>query len=47
MERLWLSWEDLLRLTRRLADQVREEEFDLLLGIARGGLIRNPPSPLP
>lgn len=39
MERLWLSWEDLLRLTRRLADQVREEEFDLLLGIARGGLI--------
>ncbi|WCM40081.1 phosphoribosyltransferase [Thermus antranikianii] len=39
MERLFLSWEELLRLVRRLAGRLREEEFDLILGIARGGLI--------
>ncbi len=39
MERLYLSWEGLLSLVRRLAESLREEEFDLLLGIARGGLI--------
>ena len=39
MERLHLSWEGLLPLVRRLAEALREEEFDLILGIARGGLI--------
>jgi hypoxanthine phosphoribosyltransferase len=39
MERLHLSWEGLLALLRRLAEALREEEFDLILGIARGGLI--------
>jgi hypoxanthine phosphoribosyltransferase len=39
MERLHLSWEGLLALARRLAEALREEEFDLILGIARGGLI--------
>jgi hypothetical protein len=39
MERLHLSWEGLLALVRRLAEALREEEFDLILGIARGGLI--------
>lgn len=39
MERLHLSWEALLPLVRRLAEALREEEFDLILGIARGGLI--------
>ncbi|WP_022798178.1 phosphoribosyltransferase [Thermus islandicus] len=39
MERLHLSWEDLLRLVRRLAEEVSGEAFDLLLGVARGGLI--------
>jgi len=39
MERLHLSWEDLLRLVRRLVDAVSGEAFDLLLGVARGGLI--------
>jgi hypothetical protein len=39
MERLHLSWEGLLSLVRRLAESLREEEFDLILGIARGGLI--------
>jgi hypoxanthine phosphoribosyltransferase len=39
MERLHLSWEGLLALVRRLAESLREEEFDLILGIARGGLI--------
>ncbi|GLV47494.1 phosphoribosyltransferase [Thermus sp. LT1-2-5] len=34
-----LSWEELLRLVRSLAERLREEPFDLLLGIARGGLI--------
>jgi hypoxanthine phosphoribosyltransferase len=38
MERLHLSWEGLLALARRLAEALREE-FDLILGIARGGLI--------
>lgn len=37
MERLHLSWEDLLRLVRRLAEEVSGEAFDLLLGVARGG----------
>jgi hypoxanthine phosphoribosyltransferase len=39
MERLHLSWEGLLALVRRLEEALREEEFDLILGIARGGLI--------
>ncbi|WP_114312120.1 phosphoribosyltransferase [Thermus caldifontis] len=39
MERLFLSWEELLRLVRHLAGRLQEEEFDLILGIARGGLI--------
>ncbi len=39
MERVFLSWEDLLGLVRRLALALEGEEFDLLLGIARGGLI--------
>jgi len=39
MERLHLSWEGLLALARRLAEALQEEEFDLILGIARGGLI--------
>jgi hypothetical protein len=39
MERLHLSWEGLFPLVRRLAEALREEEFDLILGIARGGLI--------
>lgn len=39
MERLSLSWEELLRLVRRLARGLQGEEFDLILGIARGGLI--------
>ncbi len=39
MERLRLSWEGLLALARRLAEALREEESDLILGIARGGLI--------
>jgi hypothetical protein len=39
MERLHLSWEGLLPLVRRLAEALREEELDLILGIARGGLI--------
>jgi hypoxanthine phosphoribosyltransferase len=39
MERLHLSWEGLLALVRRLAEALQEEEFDLILGIARGGLI--------
>ncbi len=39
MERLHLSWEDLLRLVRRLAEEVSGEDVDLLLGVARGGLI--------
>jgi hypoxanthine phosphoribosyltransferase len=38
MERLHLSWEGFLALARRLAEALREE-FDLILGIARGGLI--------
>lgn len=39
MERLFLSWEELLRLVRHLASRLQGEEFDLILGIARGGLI--------
>lgn len=39
MERLHLSWEDLLRLVRRLAEALSGEPFDLVLGVARGGLI--------
>jgi Purine phosphoribosyltransferase len=39
MERLHLSWEGLLALARRLAEALQEKEFDLILGIARGGLI--------
>ncbi|WP_135255522.1 phosphoribosyltransferase [Thermus caldilimi] len=39
MERLVLSWEELLRLVRHLASRLQGEEFDLILGIARGGLI--------
>ncbi|WP_038047336.1 phosphoribosyltransferase [Thermus caliditerrae] len=39
MERHRVSWEELLRLVRRLAEGLREQEVDLLLGIARGGLI--------
>ncbi|WP_038056133.1 phosphoribosyltransferase [Thermus amyloliquefaciens] len=39
MERKQVSWEALLALVRRLAERLREEEVDLLLGIARGGLI--------
>jgi len=39
MERLHLSWEGLLSLVRRLVESLREEKFDLILGIARGGLI--------
>ncbi|RTI48131.1 phosphoribosyltransferase [Thermus scotoductus] len=39
MERLFLSWESLLGLVRHLAGRLQEEEVDLLLGVARGGLI--------
>ncbi|GAA6734980.1 phosphoribosyltransferase family protein [Thermus oshimai] len=39
MERLHLSWEDLLLLVRRLAERLQGQPFDLLLGVARGGLI--------
>ena len=39
MERLHLSWEDLLQLVRRLAEALSGEPFDLVLGVARGGLI--------
>lgn len=39
MERLHLSWEDLLLLVRRLAERLQDQPFDLLLGVARGGLI--------
>ncbi len=39
MERTFLSWEDLLRLVRHLVGRLPGEEFDLILGIARGGLI--------
>jgi hypothetical protein len=34
-----LTWEDIIVLTRTLADQVRPHHFDLFLGISRGGLI--------
>ena len=39
MEREAPSWDELLALVRLLAGKLGEEPFDLLLGIARGGLI--------
>ncbi|GAA5334347.1 MULTISPECIES: phosphoribosyltransferase [Thermus] len=39
MEREALSWDELLAWVRLLAEKLRDEPVDLLLGIARGGLI--------
>ena len=34
-----VSWEDLDRLTERMAERLAGERFDVLLAIARGGLV--------